>query len=88
MLKYYQTEDDSCIDLIRELAIHYASQEECLILVTMSMEGIVFASYCHLTLKDDLNNQSALKIAKDCDPNGSRTIGNISRLLGMLKQGC
>ena len=26
--------------------------------------------------KDDIDNQSAVKIAKECDPNGVRTIGS------------
>jgi len=28
-----------------------------------------------LTFQDDIDNQSAVKIAKECDPNGARTIG-------------
>ena len=41
MLTHCQNEDASCIELIKQLNIDYVRQEECLILVTMSMEGII-----------------------------------------------
>lgn len=34
-----QADDDNCIVLIKELALHHARQQQCLILVTVSMEG-------------------------------------------------
>jgi hypothetical protein len=34
-----QAQEEECIGLIKELAISYARQEQCLILVAVSMEG-------------------------------------------------
>lgn len=51
------------------------------------MKGNVFVSIT-LIAQDDIDNQSAAKIAKECDPEGLRTIGRLSRFtiltLGVL----
>jgi hypothetical protein len=71
----FKTEEEYFIDLIRDLAVSYIKQEECLILVVISMKGNFIhdaANKC----SDDIENQSAVRIAREWDPNGTRTIGS------------
>jgi hypothetical protein len=62
------------VTLIRDLAVSYISQPECLILVAISMRGIRWLLSTSLMV-DDIDNQSALSLAQNYDPKGIRTIG-------------
>ncbi|GAA6061393.1 hypothetical protein JCM10212_000653 [Sporobolomyces blumeae] len=58
-------EDPGNIDLIRNLVTKTITGN-CLILLTLSM-------------RDDIENQSAMRLAKEVDPAGSRTIGVLTK---------
>lgn len=63
--------------MIRDLAVSYVSQKECLILLTITMRGEFrsFLKFCSNCLLDDIDNQAACLIAREFDPLGTRTIG-------------
>jgi hypothetical protein len=67
--------------MIQKLAADYAGQEDCLILIVLSMKGILLNDSL---IADDLENQAAAQIASQCDPEKTRTIG-VSNLSSLTK---
>jgi hypothetical protein len=67
--------------MIQKLAADYAGQEDCLILVVLSMKGIPRNDSL---IADDLENQAAAQIASQCDPDKTRTIG-LSNIFSLTK---
>ncbi|OBZ73062.1 Interferon-induced GTP-binding protein Mx2 [Grifola frondosa] len=61
-----QNEEQAVIDLIRGLVNHYIKSDSTIILVTMPAS-------------DDIENQEAMRLAKQADPEGKRTIGVITK---------
>lgn len=74
------------VELIRNLAVSYIEQPECLILVTISMRGIIYIFGAILKI-DDIDNQSALSLAQHYDPRGLRTIGILFEIESLQYQG-
>ncbi|PIL37749.1 transporter [Ganoderma sinense ZZ0214-1] len=58
--------DDEIVKQVEDMVKDYISQPSTIILVTVPAE-------------DDLENQKAMKLAKDADPRGERTIGVVTK---------
>nr|VWO97017.1 Vacuolar protein sorting-associated protein 1 [Ganoderma boninense] len=58
--------DDEIVKQVEDMVNEYISQPSTIILVTVPAE-------------DDLENQKAMKLAKDADPDGQRTIGVVTK---------
>ncbi|PIL37741.1 transporter [Ganoderma sinense ZZ0214-1] len=58
--------DDEIVKQVEDMVKDYISQPSTIILVTVPAE-------------DDLENQKAMKLAKDADPQGDRTIGVVTK---------
>lgn len=69
------------IELVRKLVMSHIEKESCLVLLAVSCESVsklVVSPYRNLTprsLLADFENQGAVRLAKECDPLGKRTIG-------------
>ncbi|TFK32039.1 P-loop containing nucleoside triphosphate hydrolase protein [Crucibulum laeve] len=67
-----QNSDPQAIDLVRDLVVSHIKGENTLILITIPMS-------------DDLENQQAVVLARNEDPDGERTIGSASNTdIGIL----
>jgi hypothetical protein len=61
-----QNESQDVIDIVRNLVEDYIGRQETLILITIPMS-------------DDMENQQAVRLARDADPQGERTIGVLTK---------
>ena len=82
-LIHNETQDK--IDLVRSLVEDYIARPNTLILVTIPMSGV--SSRIHtkpssdMCFTDDMENQQAVRLARDADFDGERTIGRCCHLI-------
>lgn len=73
-----QNADRNLVHIVEELVLSYISGSS-LILLTIPMSGRYngnpHSGCTHVVLLDDMENQAAVRLAKDVDPHGARTIG-------------
>ncbi|KAG6914012.1 hypothetical protein DXG01_002930, partial [Tephrocybe rancida] len=72
-----QNSNDEDIALIRDLVVDAISGSNTLILVTIPMSVAITTSL------DDMQNQAAVRLARDADPTGERTIGVLTKPDGL-----
>ncbi|KIJ57924.1 hypothetical protein HYDPIDRAFT_120172 [Hydnomerulius pinastri MD-312] len=61
-----QNEEQEVIDLVRDLVVTYTKRQNTIILTTIPMS-------------DDMENQQSVRLAKEADPEGERTIGILTK---------
>ncbi|KAH7883417.1 P-loop containing nucleoside triphosphate hydrolase protein, partial [Phlebopus sp. FC_14] len=61
-----QNEDQEVIDLVRNLVVEYIGRPNTIILTTIPMS-------------DDMENQLSVRLAREADPDGERTIGVLTK---------
>lgn len=74
-----QNEDKAVIELVKDLVVEYISSPSTFILVTMPAGGKfsfdLVVRDADIRIVDDPENQQAMLLAKEADPEGKRTIG-------------
>lgn len=73
-----QNAEPEIVQLVEDLVVDYISGNS-VILLTIPMSGKLSSNICifhgSMLLVDDIQNQKAVRLAKQVDPHGLRTIG-------------
>ena len=82
-LIHNETQDK--IDLVRSLVEDYIARPNTLILVTIPMSGVSLRIHTKpgsdMCFTDDMENQQAVRLGRDADFDGERTIGRYCHLI-------
>lgn len=74
-----QNADQQYIDIVKNLVVHYIADLRTIILVTIPASGksiLKLPSTPLIPIIGDMENQEAVKLAREADPQGTRTIGS------------
>ena len=76
-----QNEDQGVLELVRQLTESYINRPSTIILTTIPMSGNSYnlrysaVSLTTIYCLDDMQNQQSVRLAREADPGGERTIG-------------
>ena len=74
------SETPGLIDLVKDVVTSNIEGDNTMILIAIPMSGMGVNLLCESllspTLSDDIENQQAVRLAKEADPAGKRTIGS------------
>lgn len=84
-----QNESQEAIDLVKNMVVSYIDRPNTLILVAMPITGECVCTSIVILIEDsldDVENQQAARLAREADPEGVRTIGELTSVVFKSKK--